>query len=329
MNGGGRTLSNLEAVNDALHVAMERDERVVVFGEDVGRLGGVFRATAGLQKKFGEGRCFDTPLAEAAIVGTAIGMAIYGLRPVVEIQFEGFIFPALNQIIAHAARMRNRSRGRFSCPLVIRMPCGAGVGALEHHSESIEALLAQVPGLKVVMPATPHDTKGLLLAAIEDPDPVIFFEHKRIYRAVKGEVPEGHYTLPIGKAEVIREGRDLTIIAWAYMRHLAMHVAGLLSARGTEAEVMDLKSVAPMDSEAILKSVMKTGRAVIVHEAPRTLGAGAEIAAIIGECGVLSLKAPVERVTSYDITMPYRLSEKLNIPDERRVLEAVERVMKF
>lgn len=321
--------TNLDAVNDALRTAMKKDDRVIVMGEDVGKLGGVFRATAGLKKEFGEKRVFDTPLAEAGIVGTAIGLAIYGYKPVAEIQFMGFMFPALNQLIAHAARMRNRSRGRFSAPIVVRMPWGAGTGALEHHMDSTEAILTQIPGLKVIAPSTPYDMKGLLLSAIEDPDPVVFLEHMRIYRAVKGEVPEGHYTVPIGKAEIIREGTDVTLIGWGYMRHLAMHVAELIESRGVSAEVIDLKTLSPLDSMTILKSVTKTGRAVIVHEAPRTCGLGAEIAAVCSECGILSLKAPVERVTAYDITMPLRESEKLNIPNEERVLAAIDRVMNF
>lgn len=322
-------LSNLEAVNRALTEAMEKDDRVVVFGEDVGRLGGVFRATAGLQQKFGERRVFDTPLSEAGIAGTAIGMAIAGLKPIAEIQFMGFIFPALNQLIAHAARLRNRSRGRLSVPMVMRMPWGAGTGALEHHMESTEAILTQIPGLKVIAPSTPYDTKGLLLAAIDDPDPVIFLEHMKLYRAVKGDVPEGHYTVPIGKAEVVREGSDLTLIGWGYMRHLAMHVADTVAANGISAEVVDVRTLAPLDSETILNSVIKTGRAIIVHEAPRTCGLGAEIAAMCSECAILSLKAPVERVTGYDITMPLRQTEKLNIPNDTRIFEAIDRVMKF
>lgn len=322
-------MTNLDAVNNALHVSMRKDDNVVIFGEDVGKLGGVFRATAGLQKEFGEKRVFDTPLAEAGIVGTAIGMAMVGLHPVAEIQFMGFMLPAINQIIAHAARMRNRTRGRFGVPLVIRMPCGAGIGALEHHAENTEALLAHIPGLKVVMPSTPKDTKGLLIAAIEDPDPVIFLEHKRIYRSVKADVPEDYFTIPIGKADVVREGTDVTLIGWGYMRHLALHVSDLVAQKGISAEVIDLRTVSPIDSETILSSATKTGRVVILQEAPRSCGVGAEIAAICSECAILSLKAPVERVTSYDITMPLRLSEKLNIPSESRVIAAIDRVMKF
>lgn len=322
-------LSNLEAVNDALRCAMRKDDRIVVMGEDVGGLGGVFRATAGLQKEFGEDRVFDTPLAEAGIIGTGIGMALYGLRPVAEIQFMGFIFPALNQLFAHAARLRNRSRGQFSVPLVLRTPWGAGTGALEHHMESTEALLTQIPGLKVVAPSTPYDMKGMLISAIEDPDPVIFLEHMRIYRAIKDEVPEGYYTVPIGKADVVKEGKDVTLIGWGYMRHLALHIAEILKDKNIDAEVIDLKTLSPLDSKTILDSVIKTGRVVIIHEAPRTCGLGAEIAAMCSECGLLSLKAPVERVTGYDITMPLRQSEKLNIPDEARVLEAINRVMNF
>lgn len=322
-------LTNIQAVNDALKIAMAADDRIVVLGEDVGKLGGVFRATQGLQKAFGVERVIDTPLAEAGIVGTAIGMAIYGLRPIAEIQFDGFLLPALNQLIAHAARMRNRSRGRFHVPLVVRVPWGGGIHAPEHHSDSIEALLAHTPGLKVVMPSTPYDTKGLLLAAIEDPDPVLFLEHKRIYRAVKGEVPEEKYTVPIGKAEVVREGTDLTLIAWGFMRHLAERVANTVAARGVEACVIDLKTISPIDEETILQSVEKTGRVVIVHEAPRNCGVGAEIAAICAERVMASLKGPIERVTGYDITMPLPQAEKLNIPDEKRVTAAIERVMKY
>lgn len=324
-----KTMTNLDAVNDALKIMMKKDDRVVVFGEDVGKLGGVFRATAGLQKEFGEKRVFDTPLAEAGIIGTAVGMAMSGLVPVVEIQFMGFAYPAFNQIVSHVARIRNRTRGRYAVPMVIRMPCGAGIGALEHHAESTEAIFAQIPGLKVIMPSTPYDTKGLLISAIEDPDPVIFLEHKRTYRAVKEDVPEEHYAVPIGNASVVREGSDVTLIGWGYMRHLVLHVADLVKKQGINAEVIDLRTVSPIDSDTILKSVVKTGRVVIVHEAPRTCGVGAEIAAICGECGILSLKAPVERVTSYDITMPLRISEKLNIPNEERVIEAINRVMNF
>lgn len=322
-------LTNIAAVADALKTAMARDERVIVMGEDVGTLGGVFRATQGLQKEFGPERVVDTPLAEAGIVGTAIGLAMYGLRPVAEIQFMGFLLPALNQLIAHAARMRNRTRGRFTVPLVVRMPMGGGIHAPEHHSESTETILAHTPGLKVVMPSTPYDTKGLLLAAIDDPDPVIFLEHKRIYRAVKGEVPEGFYTVSIGKAEVVREGTDVTIVAWGFCRHLAVRGAEVIAERGVSAEVIDIRTVSPLDEETILASVKKTGRLVVVHEAPRFCGVGAEVSALVAEQAMFSLRAPIERVTGYDITMPLPHAEKLDLPDERRLLTAVERVMQY
>lgn len=321
--------SNIQAVNDALHVAMGRDENILVLGEDVGKLGGVFRATQGLQKTYGERRVMDTPLAEAGIVGVSTAMAMYGLKPVCEIQFLGFLFPAMNQLFAHAARMRNRSRSRFTVPMVLRSPCGAGIHAPEHHSESIEALCAHIPGLKIVMPSTPHDMKGLLLAAIEDPDPVIFLEHSRIYRAVKGEVPEGYYTVPLGKADVVQTGTDVTIIAWGAMRHLAEKLAKSYAERGVSVEVVDIRSIVPLDIETILQSVTKTGRAVIVHEAPRSCGMGAEIASLIYEKALFSLRAPIERVTAWDITVPLPKGEHMYIPDEARVTAAVERVLQY
>ncbi len=324
-----KKLSNIQAINLALTQAMQRDKNVVVLGEDVGKLGGVFRATQDLQKTFGETRVIDTPLAEAGIAGTSVAMAMHGLKPVCEMQFMGFVLPAFNQIIAHAARMRNRTRSRYSCPMVVRMPCGGGIHAPEHHSESTEAWFAHTPGLKVVMPSTPYDMKGLLLAAIEDPDPVIFLEHKRIYRAVKGEVPEEYYTLPIGKAEIVREGTDLTIIAWGAMRHLAEKVATNFAERGVSAEVVDLRTIAPLDIATITSSVNKTGRAIIVHEAVRTCGLGAEISAQLGERSVFSLRAPVERVTGFDITMPLPKGENLFLPNEARLSAAVEKVMTF
>ena len=323
------TLTNIQAITDALKIAMRRDDRVVVLGEDVGKLGGVFRATQGLQKEFGVERVIDTPLAEAGIVGTAVGMAIFGMRPVAEIQFDGFLLPALNQLIAHAARMRNRTRSRFHVPLVVRVPWGGGIHAPEHHSDSIEAILAHTPGLKIVMPSTPYDMKGLLLAAIEDPDPVLFLEHKRIYRAVKGEVPEDFYTIPIGKAQVIREGTDVTLIGWGFTRHLCVRVAEQFVPHSVSAEVIDLRTITPWDEETVLASVTKTGRIVIVQEAARQCGLGAEIAAVVAERTMFSLKGPIERVTGYDITMPLPKAEKLNIPDERRVMAAVERVMQY
>src|SRR5699024_8713716 len=258
----------------ALDNEMEKDERIVVYGEDVGVEGGVFRATKGLQKKFGEKRVFDTPLAEAAIVGTAVGMAVNGLKPVVEMQFSGFSYPAFNQIISHVSRMRNRSRGGYNLPMVIRMPYGGGIRALEHHSESTEALYAQIPGLKVVIPSTPYDAKGFLISAIQDPDPVIFMEPKRIYRAFRQEVPEDHYELPIGKAKVLQEGEDVTIVSWGAMVRDTQKAIDMVKDKGIEPELIDLRTISPIDRETIIESVKKTGRIIIVHEAPKTLGLG-------------------------------------------------------
>ncbi|MBI4126199.1 MAG: alpha-ketoacid dehydrogenase subunit beta [Deltaproteobacteria bacterium] len=323
------TLTNIEAITNALKVAMARDASVMITGEDVGKLGGVFRATQGLQKEFGVERVVDTPLAEAGIMGTAVGLAMNGFKPVIEIQFDGFLFPALNQLITHAARMRNRTRGRFTVPMVVRVPWGGGIHAPELHSDSPEAIIAHTPGLKAVMPSTPYDIKGLLLAAIDDPDPVLFLEHKRIYRAIKGDVPDGHYTVPIGKAEVVRAGADVTLVAWGFMRHLCVRVAETLAAKNINAEVIDLRTITPWDEETVLSSVQKTGRLVLVHEAPRQCGLGAEIAAVAAEQAMFSLKAPIERVTGYDITMPLPKAEKLYIPDESRVTAAIERVMQF
>lgn len=285
-------LNIVEAVNQALMNEMEKDETIVVYGEDVGVEGGVFRATVNLQKKFGKDRVFDTPLAESAIVGTAVGMAINGLKPVVELQFMGFSYPAFNQIISHVARMRNRSRGRYTLPMVIRAPYGGGIRALEHHSESTEALYAHIPGLKVVIPSTPYDTKGLLIAAIRDPDPVIFLEPKRIYRAFRQEIPEETYELPIGKAKVVEEGEDITVITWGAMVRDVQKASEMVKEKGIYPEIIDLRTISPMDRETFIESVKKTGRAVIVHEAPKTLGVGAEIVAIINEKAFLYLEAP-------------------------------------
>ena len=260
-------LNIVQAINKALEQQMEKDPTVVVFGEDVGVEGGVFRATQGLQQKFGEERCFDTPISEAAIVGTAVGMAINGLKPVAEIQFDGFIFPAMSQIVAHVSRMRTRSRGRYTVPLVIRFPYGGGIRALEHHSESQEAMLGHIPGIKVVIPSTPYDAKGLLTAAIQDPDPVIFMEPKRIYRAFKQEVPDEEYIVPIGKARVVREGTDITVVAWGAMVREAEKAAQILQEEGISVELIDLRSIKPIDKQTIVESVKKTGRFLVVHEA--------------------------------------------------------------
>lgn len=322
-------LTIVQAVADALRTEMELDERVVVLGEDVGVNGGVFRATEGLYERFGENRVIDTPLAESAIVGTAIGMAIYGLRPVAEIQFEGFMPPAFDQIVNHAARIRTRSRGRFTCPLVIRAPWGGGIRAPEHHSDSPEAWFIHQPGLKVVIPSTPYDTKGLLIAAIRDPDPVIFFEPKRIYRAFRQEVPEEAYTVPIGRARTVREGRDIAIFTWGAMVRIVEEAAEELAGRGIECEVVDLRTLSPVDVDAIVAAVQKTGRALVVHEAPRTGGFGAEIVALINERALLYLEAPVLRVARFDTPMPLFHLEDYYLPNKQRVIKGVERVLNF
>ncbi len=322
-------LTIVEAVRDALDVEMGRDDKVIVLGEDVGVDGGVFRATDGLQKKYGDHRVIDTPLAESGIVGTSIGMAIQGLKPVCEIQFDGFTYPALDQLFSHAARIRNRTRGKLTCPLVLRFPFGGGIRALEHHNESPESYFVHTPGLKVVIPSNPYDAKGLLIAAIRDPDPVIFMEPKRIYRAIRDEVPEGAYTVEIGKANVLREGTDLTLISWGAMVRESMKAADIAAAQGTRAEVIDVRTLNPCDWDTILASVQKTGRAIVVHEAPHTLGFGAEIAARIQEKLLLYLKAPVQRVTGYDTPFPYFKLEDAYLPNPERIGKAIEQVMKF
>lgn len=322
-------LTIVEAVRDALDVEMGRDDKVIVLGEDVGVDGGVFRATDGLQKKYGDHRVIDTPLAESGIVGTSIGMAIQGLKPVCEIQFDGFTYPALDQLFSHAARIRNRTRGKLTCPLVLRFPFGGGIRALEHHNESPESYFVHTPGLKVVIPSNPYDAKGLLIAAIRDPDPVIFMEPKRIYRAIRDEVPEGAYTVEIGKANVLREGTDLTLISWGAMVRETQKAADTAAAQGVRAEVIDVRTLNPCDWDTILASVQKTGRAIIVHEAPHTLGFGAEIAARIQEKLLLYLKAPVQRVTGYDTPFPYFKLEDAYLPNPERIGKAIEQVMKF
>lgn len=319
----------VEAINLALREEMEKDDRVIILGEDVGREGGVFRVTDGLQEKFGDKRVVDTPLAETGIVGTAMGMALYGLRPVAEIQFDGFLYPCLDQITNHIGRIRNRSRGRFTCPLVVRVPYGAGIHAPEHHSESPEAILAHTPGIKVVIPSTPSEAKGLLLSSIRDPDPVIFLEPKRIYRAIREEVQEGDYIIPIGQARMVREGKDVTVVAWGAMVREVLSASEELKADKIDLEIIDLRTISPMDVDAIITSVKKTGRAVIVHEAPRTCGLGAEIVALINEKAFLSLQAPIKRVTGFDIPVPLLKSEHYYLPNPKRIVMAVKKVMDF
>ncbi len=318
----------VEALNQALIQEMTKDRAVMVMGEDVGKDGGVFRVTEGLLKKFGEDRCVDTPLAESGIVGTAIGLAAAGFKPVVEVQFAGFLYSAFDQLVNHAARMRWRTRGKVSCPLVVRSPYGAGVRALEHHSESMEALFVHVPGLKVVIPATPYEAKGLLVSAMRDPDPVMFLEPTRVYRALREEVPEKEYTLPLGQAHVEREGKDVTVIAWgAMMREVKKTVESLQEKYSCE--VLNLRTLSPLDTDTIISSVKKTGRCVIVHEAPRTSGFGAEVSAQIMEKALVYLEAPVERVTGFDTIVPLAKLESKYIPDEKRIAKAIEKVMAF
>jgi len=319
----------VEAINLALQEEMERDHRIVILGEDVGREGGVFRITDGLQERFGSERVIDTPLAESGIVGIAMGMALNGLRPIAEIQFDGFLYPCLDQITNHIGRMRNRSRGRFTCPMVIRVPYGGGIHAPEHHSESPEAILAHTPGIKVVIPSTPYEAKGLLLSSIRDPDPVLFLEPKRIYRAIREEVSEEEYTIPIGKARLVQEGKDVTVIAWGAMVREALSAAEQLNMDQIDVEIIDLRTVTPMDIETVVNSIRKTGRGVIVHEAPKTCGLGAEIIAQINEKAFLSLQAPIERVTGFDIPVPLLKSEHYYLPNPKRIAMAVKKVMNF
>jgi pyruvate dehydrogenase E1 component beta subunit len=317
-------LNMVQAINLALKEEMERDDCIVVLGEDVARDGGVFRITEGLLEKFGPERVVDTPLAESALVGAAIGMAAYGLRPVAEIQFMGFIYPAIDQIFSHAARVRSRSRGRFTCPMVVRTPYGAGIKAPELHSESTEALFCHMPGIKVVVPSTPYNAKGLLISAIRDSDPVIFLESTRLYRLIKEEVPEGDYALPLGKARIAQEGKDVSVIAWGSMLHRALQ-----SVEGFDAEVIDLMTLSPFDEEAVYKSVRKTGRVVIVQEAPKTCGFGAELSASIAEDAMLHLRAPVVRVAGYDTVMPLPKLEDYDTPTVERIRKALNEVMKY
>ena len=318
------TMNMVQALNLALREEMERDKDVVILGEDVGKDGGVFRVTDGLFARFGSERVVDTPLAETGIVGAAFGMAAYGLKPVAEIQFMGFIYSAIDQLISHASRIRARSRGRFGCPLVVRTPYGAGVKALEHHSESTEALFCQIPGLKVVVPSSPRIAKGLLLASIRDPDPVVFLEPTRLYRLIKEDVPEIDYTVPLGKARIAREGKAVTVIAWGSMFQRTMQAV-----EGYDAEVIDLMTLSPFDEEAVLQSAKKTGRVVIVHEAPEMCGLGAEISAMIAQQAMLHLKAPIVRVTGYDVVMPLPKLEDYYVPTIERIRKGIESVLQY
>lgn len=317
----------LQAINEALDQAMDKDKSVVVYGEDVGFEGGVFRTTAGLQQKYGEERVFDTPISEAAIVGSAVGMAVNGLKPVVEMQFSGFSLPAYNQIVTHVARFRNRSRGKYHLPLVIRMPYGGGVKALEHHSESLETLYAHIPGLKLVIPSTPYDAKGLLLAAINHPDPVIFMEPKRIYRAFKQEVPDETYEVPIGKARIVKKGNDLTVIAWgALVREVEK---AILMVPEVDIELIDLRTISPLDTETIINSVKKTGRILIVHEAVKSFGPAAEIISLVNEKAFVYLEAAPKRLTGFDITVPLPKGEDFFIISPDQITYEIKNLMAF
>ncbi|WP_134700328.1 alpha-ketoacid dehydrogenase subunit beta [Ammoniphilus sp. YIM 78166] len=323
-------MTMIQAITDAMRVELKRDPSVLVFGEDVGKNGGVFRATEGLQKEFGEDRVFDTPLAESGIGGLAIGLGLKGFRPVAEIQFFGFVFEVFDSIAAQAARMRYRSGGRYHSPIVFRSPFGGGVKTPELHADSLEGLMLQTPGLKVIIPSNPYDAKGLLISAIRDNDPVVFLEHMKLYRSFRGEVPEGEYTVPIGKANIVKEGSDITVITYGAMVHTSLKAAEELEkSRGVKAEVIDLRTISPLDIDTILTSVKKTNRAVVVQEAQKTSGAAAEIIAQINERAILHLEAPVIRVASPDTIFPFATIEDQWLPDPARVIEGMEYVLNF
>jgi pyruvate dehydrogenase E1 component beta subunit len=321
-------MNMVQAINDGLRLEMKRDDRVVVLGEDVGKVGGVFRVTQGLFDEFGDDRVVDTPLSEGGIIGCAIGMALYGLVPVPEIQFSDFIFPAYDQIVSELAKFRYRSGGEYPSKLVIRTPVGGGIRGGHYHSQSPESLFIHVAGLKVVCPSNPYDAKGLLLAAIRDPDPVLFFEPKRIYRAAKGDVPEGDYTVPLGKAAVTREGKHVTVLVWGAMLYEAIAAADEAAQQGVECEIVDLRTLWPVDIDTIVESVKKTGRVVVVHEAPKTCGFGAELVALINEKAFLHLEAPPVRVTGFDTPFPYTL-EMEYLPLAHRILPAVLQTARY
>ncbi len=322
-------ISLVQAINLALARAMQEDGRVLVLGEDVGADGGVFRATDGLLQRFGAERVFDTPLAEAAIAGISVGLAAQGFRPVTEIQFSGFIYPAIDQLANHASRLRTRTRGRLTCPMVLRAPCGGGIRATEHHSESNEAMFAHIPGLRVVIPSSPRRAYGLLLAAIRDPDPVVFLEPTRLYRAAREEVADDGHSVPLDRCFILREGRDVTVIAWGAMVSEALAAADSLASQGVSAEVIDIATLKPLDAETILTSVKKTGRCIIAQEAPLSGGFGGEIAARVAEHALLSLLAPIERVAGFDTVMPLPRLEQHYLPNARGIAAAASRVMAY
>ena len=319
----------VQALNNAMDIKLADDKSVVMFGEDVGVEGGVFRVTEGLQKKYGVDRVFDSPLAESAIVGTGLGMAIAGLRPVVELQFDGFTYPAFNQIISNVSRMHNRTRGKFRAPMVIRFPYGGGINAIEHHSESPEALFAHIPGIKVIAPSTPYDAKGLLISAIESEDPIIFMEPKRIYRAIKQEVPEEKYSIPIGKAKVLKEGFDVTVISFGALIRECQKAIDMADASGISLELIDLRTIYPIDRETITESIKKTGRVVIVAEAPQSFSVGSELMAIANEEAFLSLVAPPKRVMGFDTIVPLAQGEKHFMVSPDRIFYEIEKTAKY
>ncbi|MDQ0340413.1 pyruvate dehydrogenase E1 component beta subunit [Caldalkalibacillus uzonensis] len=323
-------MTMIQAITDALRVELERDETVLVFGEDVGKNGGVFRATDGLQKQFGEERVFDTPLAESGIGGLAIGLGLTGFRPVMEIQFFGFVFEVMDSIASQMARMRYRSGGRYHSPVTIRSPFGGGVKTPELHADSLEGLMLQTPGLKVVIPSNPYDAKGLLISAIRDNDPVVFLEHMKLYRSFRGEVPEGEYTIPLGKANIVKEGDDVTIITYGAMVHTSLKAAEQIEKeRGAKVEVIDLRTISPIDIDTIVKSIEKTNRAIVVQEAQKQSGVAAEVIAQINEKAILHLEAPVLRVTAPDTVYPFGMIEDKWLPDPQRVVKAINQVLDF
>lgn len=322
-------MNMVQALNNAMDIKLDDDKSVVMFGEDVGVEGGVFRVTEGLQKKYGVDRVFDSPLAESAIVGTGLGMAVSGLRPVVELQFDGFTYPAFNQIISNVSRMHNRTRGKFRAPMVIRFPYGGGINAIEHHSESPEALFAHIPGIKVIAPSTPYDAKGLLISAIESEDPIIFMEPKRIYRAIKQEVPEEKYSIPIGKAKVLKEGFDVTVISFGALIRECQKAIDMAEASGISVELIDLRTIYPIDRETITESIKKTGRVVIVAEAPQSFSVGSELMAIANEEAFLSLEAPPKRVMGFDTIVPLAQGEKHFMVSPDRIFYEIEKTAKY
>ena len=324
-----KVMNLVNAINNALDIKLAEDKNVIVYGEDVGKEGGVFRVTEGLQKKYGKERVFDSPLAESAIVGTAVGMAIAGLRPVVEMQFSGFVYPAFNQIISHAARFRNRTRGRYTTPIVIRMPYGGGINALEHHSESMEALFGHIPGVKVVIPSTPHDAKGLLISAIESDDTVIYMEPKRIYRAIKQEVPEEKFSIPLGKAKIIQKGDDLTIVTYGALVREVQKAAVLAKKQGISVEIIDLRTIYPIDRETIRESVRKTGRIMTVAESPRSFSVASEITQIVIEEAFLYLEAPPRRVAGFDTIVPLPKGEHHYMITQEKILYEILNIVNY